>query len=92
MQQVSTQIMLKKTTKQIPSPSTKAPMVEAWRVGLALGALFIFVTIFLPKGIVGTIAHGWNARKLMIRSREEEKARDYSEKAAAAEAAAEAAQ
>ena len=27
-----------------------------------LGALFVFTTLFLPKGIVGTIAEKWNAR------------------------------
>ncbi|MEX6507039.1 urea ABC transporter permease subunit UrtC [Jiella sp. M17.18] len=26
-----------------------------------LGALFVFVTLILPRGIVGTIDHGWNA-------------------------------
>ncbi|MEC9342541.1 MAG: urea ABC transporter permease subunit UrtC [Pseudomonadota bacterium] len=58
----------------------------------ALGGLFVAVTLFLPKGIVGTVAHGWNARRQLIRSREKERARDYSEKAAAAEAAAGAAE
>jgi urea transport system permease protein len=27
----------------------------------ALGGLFVAVTLFLPKGIVGTIANGWSA-------------------------------
>jgi urea transport system permease protein len=27
----------------------------------ALGGLFIAVTLFLPKGIMGTIADGWSA-------------------------------
>jgi urea transport system permease protein len=27
----------------------------------ALGGLFVFVTLFLPKGIVGTLAGGWSA-------------------------------
>ncbi len=58
---------------------------EIWL--FALGGLFVGVTLFLPKGIVGTIAHGWTARRLLIKSREEEKARELSEKAAAAEAA-----
>ena len=26
-----------------------------------LGSLFVFVTLFLPRGIVGSIDHGWNA-------------------------------
>ncbi len=30
----------------------------------ALGGLFVFVTIFLPKGIVGTAVAGWNALRL----------------------------
>ncbi|MEN3793201.1 urea ABC transporter permease subunit UrtC [Fulvimarina sp. MAC3] len=28
-----------------------------------LGGLFVFVTLFLPRGIVGTFDHGWNAWK-----------------------------
>jgi urea transport system permease protein len=32
---------------------------ELWL--FALGGLFVVVTLFLPKGIVGTIAHGWSA-------------------------------
>jgi urea transport system permease protein len=39
----------------------------------ALGGLFVFVTIFLPKGIVGTFATGWNAlraRRLSARAEE----------------------
>ena len=58
---------------------------ELWL--FALGGLFVAVTLFLPKGIVGTIQHGWTARRLLIKSREEEKARELSEKQAAAEAA-----
>src|SRR5690606_21235704 len=27
----------------------------------ALGGLFVFVTVFLPKGIVGTVTQGWTA-------------------------------
>jgi urea transport system permease protein len=42
----------------------------------ALGALFIGVTLFLPRGIVGTIAHGWNARKGLRAAAEAEKGRD----------------
>jgi urea transport system permease protein len=32
---------------------------ELWL--FALGGLFVVVTLFLPKGIVGTIEHGWSA-------------------------------
>ncbi|WP_161142145.1 urea ABC transporter permease subunit UrtC [Propylenella binzhouense] len=32
---------------------------EAWL--FVLGGLFVAVTLFLPRGIVGTLAHGWNA-------------------------------
>ena len=32
---------------------------ELWL--FALGGLFVFVTLFLPRGIVGTIRHGWGA-------------------------------
>jgi urea transport system permease protein len=39
---------------------------EAWL--FVLGGLFIFVTLFLPKGIVGTIAQGWNALAARRRS------------------------
>ncbi len=42
----------------------------------ALGGLFIAVTLFLPKGIVGTIQHGWNARKQLRSAAELEKGRD----------------
>ncbi|KKX30316.1 urea ABC transporter permease subunit UrtC [Rhizobium sp. LC145] len=42
----------------------------------ALGGLFIAVTLFLPKGIVGTIQHGFSSRKAMKAAREAEKGRD----------------
>jgi urea transport system permease protein len=42
----------------------------------ALGGLFIAVTLFLPKGIVGTIQHGWNARKQLRAAAERENSRD----------------
>lgn len=41
----------------------------------ALGGLFIAVTLFLPKGIVGTLQHGWNARKDMKQAVAAEKGR-----------------
>ena len=41
---------------------------KTWLTGVApeiwlffLGGLFVAVTLFLPRGTVGTIAHGWNA-------------------------------
>ncbi|PHP69017.1 urea ABC transporter permease subunit UrtC [Zhengella mangrovi] len=34
---------------------------ELWL--FALGGLFVAVTLFLPRGIVGTITHGWSALK-----------------------------
>jgi len=43
---------------------------KSWFTGIfpefwlfALGGLFVAVTLFLPKGIVGTIPHGWAALK-----------------------------
>jgi urea transport system permease protein len=52
-------------------PIIGALMVNAgksWFTGIfpefwlfALGALFVAVTLFLPRGIVGTIGHGWTA-------------------------------
>jgi urea transport system permease protein len=42
----------------------------------ALGSLFIAVTLFLPRGIVGTIQHGWNARKALKAAADAEKGRD----------------
>jgi urea transport system permease protein len=42
----------------------------------ALGGLFIAVTLFLPKGIVGTIQHGWNARRALKAAAEREKSED----------------
>ncbi|WP_321344428.1 urea ABC transporter permease subunit UrtC [Breoghania sp.] len=46
-----------------------AAFPEFWL--FALGGLFVAVTLFLPKGIVGTVAHGWNAlrqRRLSARA------------------------
>ncbi|CAD7049771.1 urea ABC transporter permease subunit UrtC [Pseudorhizobium endolithicum] len=42
----------------------------------ALGGLFIAVTLFLPKGIVGTIQQGWSGRKAMKAAEDAEKGRD----------------
>ncbi len=42
----------------------------------ALGGLFIAVTLFLPKGIVGTIQYGWNARTERKAAAEREKGAD----------------
>jgi urea transport system permease protein len=42
-----------------------AALPDAWL--FVLGGLFIFVTLFLPKGIVGTLTQGWTA--LAIRRR-----------------------
>jgi urea transport system permease protein len=36
-----------------------AALPEAWL--FVLGALFVAVTLFLPRGIVGSLAHGWGA-------------------------------
>ncbi|TWF54868.1 urea ABC transporter permease subunit UrtC [Neorhizobium alkalisoli] len=41
----------------------------------ALGGLFIAVTLFLPKGIVDTIQHGFRVRKAMKAAAEAEKGR-----------------
>ena len=56
---------------------------KSWFTGLlpefwlfALGGLFVLVTIFLPKGIVGTIVAGWNALKLSRASVKEEEGRN----------------
>ena len=38
-----------------------------------LGGLFVVVTIFLPRGIVGTIDHGWDALKARRRAANREK-------------------
>jgi urea transport system permease protein len=42
----------------------------------ALGGLFIFVTLFLPRGIVGTIQHGFNNRRARQAAADAEKGRD----------------
>ncbi|MBW6421369.1 urea ABC transporter permease subunit UrtC [Rhizobium sp. XQZ8] len=42
----------------------------------ALGGLFIAVTLFLPKGIVGTIQHGFRTRRAYKAAAEAEKGRD----------------
>jgi len=41
----------------------------------ALGSLFIFVTLFLPRGIVGTVQHGFKAREAMKAATDAEKGR-----------------
>ncbi|CDZ28259.1 urea ABC transporter permease subunit UrtC [Neorhizobium galegae] len=46
---------------------------EIWL--FALGGLFIAVTLFLPKGIVGTIQHGFKARQAMKAAADAEKGR-----------------
>ena len=35
----------------------------------ALGGLFVFVTLFLPKGIVGTIQSGWSGGRIFARKK-----------------------
>ncbi|CDZ69403.1 Urea ABC transporter, permease protein UrtC [Neorhizobium galegae bv. orientalis] len=47
---------------------------EIWL--FALGALFICVTLFLPRGIVGTIQYGFRSRKAYKAAAEAEKGRD----------------
>ena len=56
---------------------------KSWFTGLlpeywlfALGGLFVLVTIFLPKGIVGTAIAGWNALVLSRASVKEEEGRN----------------
>ena len=44
---------------------------ELWLFGL--GALFILVTLFLPRGIVGTAMHGWHALEERRASRRAER-------------------
>lgn len=46
---------------------------EIWL--FALGGLFIAVTLFLPRGIVGTIQHGFKARQAMKAAADAEKGR-----------------
>jgi urea transport system permease protein len=58
---------------------------EIWL--FALGGLFIAVTLFLPKGIVGTIQHGFKARKALKAAAEAEKGRGGTETVAQAQAA-----
>jgi urea ABC transporter, permease protein UrtC len=42
----------------------------------ALGGLFVAVTLFLPRGIVGTIQQGWNGRKAIQAAADAEKGRN----------------
>jgi len=51
-----------------------AALPEFWL--FALGGLFVFVTLFLPKGIVGTISQGWNALQDRRRSADYEAGSD----------------
>ncbi|MCC2611289.1 urea ABC transporter permease subunit UrtC [Neorhizobium petrolearium] len=55
----------------------------------ALGGLFIAVTLFLPRGIVGTIQHGFKARQALKAAAEAEKGRGDEEAVARAVQAAE---
>jgi len=55
----------------------------------ALGGLFIAVTLFLPRGIVGTIQHGFKARQALKAAAEAEKGRGDEETVARAVQAAE---
>ena len=47
-----------------------AALPELWL--FVLGGLFVLVTLFLPRGIVGTIAHGSGALRARLRSRQAE--------------------
>ncbi|CAN7514294.1 urea ABC transporter permease subunit UrtC [Rhizobium sp. LjRoot30] len=49
----------------------------------ALGALFIAVTLFLPKGIVGTVAQYAANRKALLKAQKTEAAREAANEAAA---------
>ncbi|MBW3096223.1 urea ABC transporter permease subunit UrtC [Pseudohoeflea coraliihabitans] len=53
----------------------------------ALGALFIAVTLFLPKGIVGTAMHGWDALQRLRAARRHEEGRHDGPAASQPEAA-----
>lgn len=51
---------------------------KSWFTGLfpevwlfVLGALFVLTTLFLPKGVVGTLADGWKAGRARLRSHDE---------------------
>lgn len=46
---------------------------KSWFTGLfpevwlfVLGALFVFTTLFLPKGVVGTLRESWTGRRLLV--------------------------
>jgi urea transport system permease protein len=53
---------------------TSGIFAEYWL--FALGGLFVAVTLFLPKGIAGTIANGWNAMQERRRSARAESGTD----------------
>ncbi|MGD9737914.1 MAG: urea ABC transporter permease subunit UrtC [Bauldia sp.] len=53
---------------------TSGPLAEYWL--FILGGMFVAVTLFLPKGIVGTVAYGWNALKARRASREAQEGMD----------------
>ncbi|MDR6816785.1 urea transport system permease protein [Neorhizobium sp. 2083] len=58
---------------------------EIWL--FALGGLFIAVTLFLPKGIVGTVQHGLKARQALKAAADAEKGRGDAAAVAQAQAA-----
>src|SRR5690606_31215517 len=60
-----------------------AAFPEFWL--FALGGLFILVTLFLPKGIVGTARHAVERRREYGRARKAEEARALSAEPQAAE-------
>jgi urea transport system permease protein len=55
-------------------PNAILPLAPYWP--FFLGGLFVAVTLFLPRGIVGTISYGWNAWKARHESIKAQEGRD----------------
>ncbi len=62
------------TLVALRDPGSSLALAQYWL--FALGGIFVGVTLFLPRGIVGTIGYGWNAWRARRELVEAEEGRD----------------